>query len=168
MPSASAKPTHQLRPATKADVEFLWTLRQRVMKENVEQTWGKWDDAQQRQFFDRGFVPKDTSIIVVDGKDVGRIDLNHSHMEIFLGIIELMPDLQGKGIGSAVLRGLMQEASAQRLPIRLQVLKANTGAHKLYLHLGFKDVGDTKTHFLMVYAPPGSSVPPWHIPKTKA
>ena len=167
MPTKRPFPSHQLRPATKADAEFLWTLRQSVMKENVEQTWGKWDDAQQRKFFDRGFVPADTNIIVVDGKDAGRIDLNHSHMEIFLGIIELLPELQGKGIGSAVIRGLMAEARTARLPIRLQVLKANERAHQLYLHLGFNAVGDTKTHYLMVYAPPGSSVPPWHVPKVK-
>jgi ribosomal protein S18 acetylase RimI-like enzyme len=165
MPTKRPFPSHQLRPATPADAEFLWTLRQRVMKENVEQTWGKWDDAEQRKFFDRGFVPKDTNIIVVDGKDAGRIDLNHSHMEIFLGIIELMPELQRKGIGSAVIRGLMDEAKTARLPIRLQVLKSNTGAHKLYQHLGFKSVGETKTHHLMVFAPPGSSMPPWAMPR---
>ncbi len=161
MPSTPPFPAHQLRPATKADTEFLWTLRQRVMKENVIQTWGKWDDAQQRQFFDRGFVVKDTQIILVQGAPVGRIDINHSHMEIFLGIIELLPEFQNKGIGSGVISTLMREALTARLPIRLQVLKANTGAHRLYLHLGFKSVGETKTHHLMVYAPPGSSVPPW-------
>ena len=163
MPTKRPFPSHQLRPATKADTEFLWTLRQRVMKENVEQTWGKWDDAQQRKFFDRGFVPKDTNIIVVDGEAVGRIDINHSHMEIFLSIIELMPEVQRKGIGSAVMRSLMEEAKTARLPIRLQVLKANTGAHKLYEHLGFKSLGETTTHHLMVFAPPGSSVPPWQV-----
>ena len=167
MPSKSPFPSHELRPATKADTEFLWTLRQRVMRENVEQTWGKWDDAQQRKFFDRGFVPKDTKIILVEGEPVGRIDLNHSHMEIFLGIIELMPEYQRKGIGTSVLRALMDEARTARLPVRLQVLKANTGAHKLYLHLGFKDTGETNTHYLMVFAPPGASVPPWLMP-TKA
>ena len=167
MPTKSPFQSHELRPATRDDTDFLWTLRQRVMKENVEQTWGKWDDAQQRKFFDRGFVPKDTNIILVDGVPVGRIDINHSTMEIFLGILELMPESQRKGIGSAVMRGLMDEARAALLPIRLQVLKANTGAHKLYLHLGFKNTGETTTHYLMVFAPPGASVPPWAMPKVR-
>jgi len=167
MPTKRPFPSHRLRPATKADAEFLWTLRQRVMKENVIQTWGKWDDVQQRKFFDRGFVPKDTNIILVDDVAIGRIDLNHSHMEIFLGIIELMPESQGKGIGTEVMKGLMDEARTARLPIRLQVLKTNTGAHKLYKHLGFKSTGETTTHYLMVFAPPGASVPPWALPKVR-
>ena len=149
-------PPHQLRPATVSDTEFLWTLRQQVMKENVEQTWGKWDDAQQRRFFERGFIPKHTQIIVIDGREGGRIDLNRSAFETFLGVIELLPELQRQGIGSAIMRTLMEESRRAQLPIRLQVLKVNERARKLYLRLGFVGTGETTTHHLMLYLPPAS------------
>ena len=153
MPSKSPFPSHELRPATKADTEFLWTLRQRVMRENVEQTWGKWDDAQQRKFFDRGFVPRESRVIVVGGKDVGRLDVNYSRLEFFLGLIELLPEVQGRGLGSAVVRDLQAEARKKNVPIRLQVIQANEAASRLYERLDFKKTGETKTHHLMLWQP---------------
>ena len=146
-------PAYQLRAAQHEDADFLWQLRQRVMREHVEATWGKWDDTQQRQFFDRGFVLRQTSIIVVDDKPAGRLDMTRSHMEYFLGIIELIPEIQGRGLGSAIMRDLQEEARKVQLPIRLQVIKANTAAVRLYTRLGFRAAGETKTHQLMLWHP---------------
>jgi len=119
----------------------------------VEKTWGPWDDVQQRQFFDRGFVPRESRVIVVDGRDVGRLDISHAHLEIFLGLIELLPEAQGRGLGSAIIRDLQKEARTLHVPIRLQVIKANAEAHRLYLRLGFKVKGETKTHHLLLWQP---------------
>jgi len=153
MSSSTTSPAYQLRAAQRGDADFLWSLRQLVMRELVEATWGKWDDAQQRRFFDRGFVPRETTIILVDGKPAGRMDVTRSHMEYFLGIIELMPEVQGRGLGSAVMRGLQEEARAKHLPIRLQVIKANVPALRLYTRLGFQPTGETTTHQLMLWHP---------------
>jgi GNAT superfamily N-acetyltransferase len=163
MPSAPSTPSYQLRPARREDADFLWSLRRDVMRTVVEKTWGAWDDVQQRKFFDRGFNPGECSIIVVDGRDSGRIDLSSSRNDIFVGIVEILPALQRQGIGSAVMRGLMDEARKAQLPVRLQVLKANPDAKRLYLRLGFKEAGETKTHDLLLYSPPGASTPPWMI-----
>jgi ribosomal protein S18 acetylase RimI-like enzyme len=146
-------PAYQLRAAQHEDADFLWRLRQQVMRDVVEATWGPWEDTQQRQFFDRGFVPRETSIIVVDDKPAGRISVARSHMEYFLGIVELLPEAQGRGLGSAIMRDLQEEARQVRLPIRLQVIKANTAALRLYTRLGFRPTGETKTHQLMLWHP---------------
>lgn len=165
MPDPAPPTAYQTRPAKKEDAEFLWSLHQQAMRAHVEATWGKWDDAQQRKFFDRGFVPKETQIILVDGREAGRLDVTRGRMEYFLGIIELLPEFQGRGLGSAVMRGLQEEARAKRMPIRLQVIKANTQALRLYERLEFKLAGETATHHLMLWAPPGASMPPWALKK---
>ena len=144
---------YTLRPAQPEDADFLWQLRQQALRPHVEKAWGAWDDVQQRKFFDRGFAPRDTSIIVNAGRDVGRLEIAHSRWEIFFGLIELLPDVQGRGLGSHIVRDLQAEAAQKHLPIRLQVIKANEDAQRLYLRLGFKPAGETTTHRLMLWHP---------------
>lgn len=148
-----AHATYTLRAARPEDADFLWQLRQQALRPHVEKAWGAWDDAQQRKFFDRGFKPRETSIIVNAGRDVGRLDIVHSRWEVFLGLIELLPEVQGRGLGSKIVRDLQAEAGQKKLPIRLQVIKANEGAQRLYLRLGFKPAGETSTHQLMLWQP---------------
>ena len=151
MSSARSKPVYELRSAKREDADFFWRLRQEALRPHVEKTWGKWDDAQQRKFFDRGFVPRETRVILVDGKPGGRLDVSRSRMEFFLGLIEILPELQGRGLGSAVIRDLQEEARGKRVPIRLQVIKGNQAAVRLYERLDFKRAGETKTHHLMLW-----------------
>ena len=143
----------QLRPARLDDAEFLWALHRQTLRAAVEQTWGPWDDAAQRQYFDLGFAPAHTSIILLAGCPVGRLDVQRSPADIFLGLIEILPELQGRGLGSRLVQGLQAEARTARLPIRLQVLKANAAAGRLYQRLGFATTGQTTTHHLMQWAP---------------
>src|SRR6478736_5267563 len=142
-----------LRAARPEDADFLWQLRQQALRPHVEKAWGAWDDVQQRKFFDRGFGPRDTSIIVHDGRDVGRLEINHSRWEIFFGLIELLPEMQGRGLGSQIVRDLQTEAGPKKLPIRLQVIKTNEDAQRFYQRLGFKPAGETTTHRLMLWQP---------------
>jgi RimJ/RimL family protein N-acetyltransferase len=153
MSSSTSNPAYRLRPAERADADFLWQLRQAAMRETVEKNWGAWDAAQQRQFFDRGFVPHQTAIILVDDRPVGRLDVSRSRFEFFLGIIELLPEVQGRGLGSAVIRSLLDEARAQQVPVRLQLIKSNTSALRLLERLDFKRSGETTTHQLMLWQP---------------
>jgi ribosomal protein S18 acetylase RimI-like enzyme len=145
--------TYTLRAARPEDADFLWQLRQQALRPHVEKAWGAWDDVQQRKFFDRGFQPRDTNIIVSDGRDVGRLEIVHSRWEIFFGLIELLPEVQRRGLGSQIVRDLQGEASQKKLPIRLQVIKVNEDAQRLYLRLGFKPAGETTTHRLLLWQP---------------
>jgi ribosomal protein S18 acetylase RimI-like enzyme len=60
--------------------------------------------------------------------------------ELFLADIEIDPDRQGEGIGSAIVRSLQEEARAAGKPLALQVLHVNTRARALYERLGFREV----------------------------
>jgi ribosomal protein S18 acetylase RimI-like enzyme len=119
----------------------------------VEKAWGAWDEAVQRKFFDRGFEPRKTSIIVNTARDVGRLEITRSRWELFLGLIELLPEAQSRGLGSQIVRDLQTEAVLKQVPIRLQVIKANEPARRLYHRLGFKPSGETSTHHLLLWQP---------------
>jgi ribosomal protein S18 acetylase RimI-like enzyme len=141
-------PEYRLRQATHADYDFLYRLHVAAMKEVVAQVWG-WDDIWQEQFFAAGFDPAPLRIILVDGMNVGVIAVRWSETDAYLVDIEILPAYQGRGLGAAVIQGVIAEADARNLPMRLQVLKVNP-ALRLYERLGFVVTGETETHHLMV------------------
>ena len=54
-------------------------------------------------------------------------------------ILAVSPDIQGKGIGSEMIREAIRLAQNNGMQaIRLDALASNTPAHKLYEHLGFE------------------------------
>jgi ribosomal protein S18 acetylase RimI-like enzyme len=77
-------------------------------------------------------------VIVVDGVDAGRLDVEERDDEVFLGLIELAPEYQGRGIGSRLIRELIDGADGKR--VTLSVLGVNDRAYQLYRRLGFTEV----------------------------
>lgn len=138
----------QLRPATKDDEEFLFDLHRLAMGPLVEQLWG-WDDAVQRSMFATHLAGGDVMVIERDRQAVGTISLREESDHVFVGNIEVLPAYQGQGVGSQVLRMVMEDAHTNNLPVRLQVLKINRAASRLYERLGFVHTGETDTHLLM-------------------
>lgn len=134
----------RLRPATDADRNFLFDLHRRAMREYVEPIWG-WDDVVQRRLFDDRFVSRQSQVIQVDGENVGLLQLDERPGEVVLGLIELLPAWQGKGIGTAIIRSLL----AQGKPVSLRVLRRNPRAAALYERLGFRIVRRAPEHLYM-------------------
>ncbi len=141
-------PAYTLRPATEDDYDWLWALKQRTMRVYVEQTWGHWDDGVQDIYFRQGFFPEKLAIVVVGGRDAGLFEVERSVQEIYLRRIEIAPEFQRRGLGTALITALAAEARARRVPLRLQVLKVNP-ARRLYERLGLQIVGETRTHAQM-------------------
>jgi len=65
--------------------------------------------------------------------------------------IQLLPEFQGRGIGSDLILRELAHAKALGKPLRLQVLRANDRARALYERLGFRVVGETEHHFMMLF-----------------
>ena len=137
-----------LREATPNDANFLYRLHRAAMQAYVIQTWGHWDEAWQSQQFQERFDPHACQVVVTGSEDIGVIKVARRTTDIFLTSIELLPNWQGQGIGTYLIRALMTEARAQGVPVTLQVLKVNP-ARKLYKRLGFSITGETTTHYLM-------------------
>ncbi len=143
----------ELRPVVLADYEFLRGLQEAAMRPHAEKTYGVWDADLQRERFKQRFDPAQMQVIVVDGVDAGMLQVEERTEEVFIPAIWLLPAYQGRGIGTRLLRGVIDAAAAQGKPVALRVLKGNMGARSLYQRLGFGVTGETDTHYIMACYP---------------
>jgi ribosomal protein S18 acetylase RimI-like enzyme len=141
-----------LRAATEQDKEFLYALLKATMREYVEELWG-WDEAWQRAHFLEHVDPARSQIVVLDGVDIGVLTLEERQTEVFLGQIYILPAYQNQGIGTRLIRSVLDDAFAQELPVALRVLKSNPSARRLYERLGFEESDETETHHIMRAVP---------------
>jgi GNAT superfamily N-acetyltransferase len=141
-------PSFSVRPATADDIDALFVIHRAALGEYVAAMWG-WDDALQLKFFREHFRPELRSVIQVRDRLIGFLDVAERDGCIWLGNIEIEPEYQGKGIGTAIIQELIERARAMGAPLKLQVLKVNRRAEALYSRLGFSQIGETATHLLM-------------------
>ncbi|WP_425508628.1 GNAT family N-acetyltransferase [Streptomyces genisteinicus] len=124
-----------LRPSTAADVEAVAEIRARVMRPDLERL-GRYDPHRVRQRLRDGFEPAHTWTVLVSGEVAGCVALRPEGDAYWLEHFYLVPALQGRGVGSAVLRGLLARCDAERATARLNVL-AGSPAARLYERHGF-------------------------------
>jgi ribosomal protein S18 acetylase RimI-like enzyme len=92
----------------------------------------------------RGEVPgSTTSVIEVNDERAGRLRVTRTAGCIELCGIQLLPGAQRRGIGSAIIESLKEQAAAAGVPLDLSVEKDNPDARRLYERLGFVPVGET-------------------------
>ncbi len=60
--------------------------------------------------------------------------------------VVLAPRYRNRGIGTAILEALIDEAQTVQLPVRLVVAAGNERALRLYLRLGFVPIGTAEMH----------------------
>jgi ribosomal protein S18 acetylase RimI-like enzyme len=134
------------RRATPQDSEFAYQVKKATLAEYVRQVWG-WDEAEQRRLHQRRFASQDFRVIAVSGVDVGILALSREPDCLKVNQLLVLPEYQGKGIGTACMKHVLQEAAAHKLPVRLQVLRANPRAAEFYRRLGFSKTGLDETRF---------------------
>jgi ribosomal protein S18 acetylase RimI-like enzyme len=133
----------RLRPATPADDEFLYELHRRALGDVIEATWGRWDDDVQRKFHQAWFEPETVEIVLVGGRRAGMIQAAPADAATFyVSRIEIAPEVQDRGVGTTVLRLLVDRArEAGSSAVELHVLELNR-ARDLYERLGFEVVAE--------------------------
>ncbi|WP_405526321.1 GNAT family N-acetyltransferase [Streptomyces avidinii] len=124
-----------LRSAEPADVEAIAELRATVMRPDLERL-GRFDEHRVRQRLRNSFSPQHTSVIVADGAFAGCVTVRPAEDGRWLEHFYLAPALQGRGLGSAVLRTLLERIDASGVPVRLNVLQGSA-ARRLYERHGF-------------------------------
>ncbi|WP_282688148.1 MULTISPECIES: GNAT family N-acetyltransferase [unclassified Streptomyces] len=128
-------PPWTLRQALPEDVEPIAELRAVVMRPDLERL-GRYDEHRVRQRLRDAYTPEHTSVIEAAGSFAGCVARRPAEDGWWLEHFYLSPALQGRGIGSAVLRGVLDRADAERLPVRLDVLRGSP-ARRLYERHGF-------------------------------
>jgi ribosomal protein S18 acetylase RimI-like enzyme len=138
----------ELRPATAADRDRLYAFHRAAMRDVVERSWG-WVEAEQRARFNGRFDPAAFAFIVVGGRDVGVLSVHDRAGELYVENVQIAPEEQSRGVGTAVMRSILARAAALGSAVTLQVLKANVRARQLYERLGFYATGEDDVHVRM-------------------
>jgi ribosomal protein S18 acetylase RimI-like enzyme len=121
------------------------------MRPHVERAFGPWDEEAQRRRFYQSTDPATHDIVELDGRPVGCQWIRQHPGALELVRLYLLPEVQGRGIGTQLTAQLCERASRSGLVLRLRVLRVNP-AERLYRRLGFEVVGETESHLLMEFA----------------
>jgi GNAT superfamily N-acetyltransferase len=141
----------ELRSAEPTDVEAIAELRAAVMRPDLERL-GRYDEHRVRQRFRDSFSAHHTSVIVADGAFAGCVTVRPADDGRWLEHFYLAPNLQGRGLGSAVLRSVLDQTDADGVPVRLNVLQGSA-AQRLYERHGFTVEGEDPVDVYMIRQP---------------
>jgi RimJ/RimL family protein N-acetyltransferase len=95
-------------------------------------------------------------IIELGGEPVGRIVVNRPGAFIHIVDHAVVPAWRNRGLGTAVMRALMDEAARSGIPVRLKVADANDPSLKLYLRLGFRPIETAPLYIELEWTAPAS------------
>jgi ribosomal protein S18 acetylase RimI-like enzyme len=109
--------------------------------------------AARRSTYSRQF-PGSEQLLILTGQDrAGAFTILREPHEVRLIDMALLPEYRGSGIGTQLLRMLMEEAATAGKPLRLSVAMTNIDAIRLYRRLGFRLTGESGMHLQMEMAP---------------
>ena len=140
---------YTLRRATEGDFYQLLRIRNQVLRKYIEYVRG-WDEEREEQRFRRNFDAATTRVILSDGRVIGFLGVREEHEALYLAQAYIIPEYQGRGIGTALIRKVLSRGR----PVELYVMKLNTGAIRLYERLGFRLKGEEKDDYRMRAEPP--------------
>src|SRR5215210_5296901 len=117
-----------LRPATEDDYEELVRIYASTRAAELEQvTW--WDDAQKLAFcrmqyhaqkteYDAHYPDAQHDLILLEGRPAGRIWIGRDDEQIHMLDVTILPWAQGQGVGTVLIRALVEEARASGKKLR--------------------------------------------------
>lgn len=152
---------HRLRPAHAEDRDVLLRVYAATREEELRLV--DWSDEQKAAFVRQQFEAQDAyyrehydpatfDVIEVDGQPAGRLYVARWEEEIRIVDVALLPGHRGRGIGTTVIRALLDEAAAEGKRLSIHVEKHNP-ARRLYERLGFAEVADRGVYVLMEATP---------------
>ncbi len=150
-----------LRDVCENDAPFLFSLYRSTREEEVA-AWG-WPQAQVDAFLQIQFKAQSASyaigypgaqhkIVMENGEPVGRWMVYRLPHEVRIVDVSLLPTVRNRGIGSRLIRELMDECRESGRKLKLQVLCASA-ARNLYLRLGFRPTGHDSIYEQMEWTP---------------
>jgi ribosomal protein S18 acetylase RimI-like enzyme len=141
-----------LRPATPEDVQFACQVSRETMRGHAIATFGTWSEEEARQRCSRNSAAGFTRIIELGEVPIGIYVVDRAPDHVQLLQIFILPNYQRRGIGSRLIEGLLAEARAAHVPLRLRVLRVNP-AFELYQRMGFRVVEETAERYCMEHSP---------------
>lgn len=155
------EPTIALRPATDDDQDFFGRVYASTRTEELAPV--PWSDEQKRAFLSQQFAAQTAhysrhyadaafDVVLVDGAPGGRLIVWRGDEQISIVDIALLPRLRGGGVGTRLLRPILDEGDARGVPVVIYVERLNP-ALTLYERLGFVPAGETGVYLRMERPP---------------
>jgi len=135
-----------LRPVTPADDAFLLAVYTSIRADELAQVnWApgqkesfvRWQFDLQRTEYDTRYPDARYEVILVGDRPAGRIWIGEDETQIRLLDIGLLEEFQNRGVGTVLLRSLIDEAVRVKKSLRHMVFFLNTDAKRFYERLGF-------------------------------
>src|SRR5262245_25216682 len=120
-----------LRPITPEDLDLLCAVYASTRQEELALAVD-WSEAQktafvqmqfnaQHQYYSEHYARAQFQIILLDGAPIGRLYVDRWAKEIRIVDISLLPDYRNRGIGSGLLKAIMNEGAQAGLPVTIHV-----------------------------------------------
>ena len=145
----------KLIPADETHKEFSYQVKKAAEGEYITLMFG-WNENVQRDFHAKAWQRQKPDIISYDGKLVGTIATIESEDCVDIGQVFISPDYQNKGIGTHLLKGILDRADQSGKNVTLRFLK-NNPVKSLYIRNGFRVVDTDETLYYMERKPGGSN-----------
>jgi ribosomal protein S18 acetylase RimI-like enzyme len=153
--------TITLRDALPDDEPFLFEVYASTRAQ--EMALVPWEDEQRKSFLTMQFVAQDShyraqfpdasySIILRDDLPLGRFYVLREQGDIRILDITILPEYRNGGIGTSLLRDLLQEAALSGKRVLIYVETFNPSL-RLFERLGFKSIAEEGINFLMEWRP---------------
>ncbi|MDT4823601.1 Glyoxalase-like domain protein [compost metagenome] len=139
---ALAAPDIRYEPVGEADFEALLALRIEAMRESLERL-GRFDPERARSRLRSTFRPEHTWSIELDGQRLGFYALRPDGDGLRLDHLYLRPGSQGAGLGSQVLRRILEDADRLGLPVRVGALRGSD-SNRFYQRHGFVQTAESE------------------------
>lgn len=147
----------RFRRITDADLPFLARVYASTRADELGSV--PWSESEKAAFLDTQFRAQhmhyqahypnaDWLIVSQQAGDIGRLYIERWPTQHRIIDIALLPEHRGKGIGEALLRDLLDEATGAGKPVSIHVEKFNP-AMRLYRSLGFVTAEDKGVYDLM-------------------
>jgi GNAT superfamily N-acetyltransferase len=158
--------TLTVRPVVKEDEPFLVALYGSTRTNELDQVqWAEgqreafvqWQFDLQRREYGARYPNAEYDVILVDDCAAGRIWIGRDEEQIRLLDIALLPEYQNRGVGTALLRRLIDEAVELRKPLRHMVFVLNDDAQRFYERLGFVVIEDLGAYKHMEWNAPAGA-----------
>lgn len=154
--------TITLRTAVEADYDFMRRLYAATREEELAQF--PFDEAQKTAFLDQQFAAQfehytvhyptcERNIILRDETPIGRLWIDEWRDQIRLVDITLMPGERGSGVGTMLVRDVLERGTKAGKPVTIHV-EAYNPALRLYERLGFVRVDTNGVYYFMRWTPP--------------
>jgi ribosomal protein S18 acetylase RimI-like enzyme len=139
-----------LRPAERADEEFLLNLRIATMTEHLKRVGSELSTEQHTERLRDRY--QDASVICLDDTPIGLFKAFREKSTWVIGQFQIAPEYQNKGIGSYLLRTFLSQAQKENVPVQLSVLRGNP-ARRLYESLGFRPISKEADIITLMWNP---------------